>query len=60
MLNYVRIHPRALVGDVEGATAIEYVLIAAFLAVSIILAIQNVGIALKGNYNTISSSVAAA
>jgi len=51
---------RALAKDETGATAIEYVIIAGLLAISIILAIQGVGTALQNSFNSISSSVAAA
>ena len=46
--------------DVEGATAIEYGLIAALIAVAAIAAMQGLGNSLKGTFNTTSSTMAAA
>lgn len=43
--------------DQSGATSIEYVLIAAGIAVAIIVAVNNVGTALSGKYEMIRSSV---
>ena len=46
------------VNDESGATAIEYGLIAAIIAVGIIAALQGVQSSLKGTFNKISSNVA--
>ena len=46
--------------DIEGATAIEYGLIAALIAVAAIAAMQGLGGALKSTFNTTSSTMAAA
>ena len=46
--------------DVEGATAIEYGLIAALIAVAAIAAMQGLGGALKTTFNSTSSSMATA
>ncbi len=46
--------------DEEGATAIEYGLIAALIAVAIIAALQAVATSLSTNFSEISSSVDAA
>jgi pilus assembly protein Flp/PilA len=43
--------------DESGATAIEYGLIAAGIAIAIITAVQGVGTQLSTNFNTISSSL---
>ena len=43
----------------EGATAIEYGLIAALIAVAAIAAMQGLGGQLKSTFNTTSSSMAA-
>ncbi len=43
--------------DESGATAIEYGLIAAGIAIAIISAVKGVGTALSTNFNTISSSL---
>jgi len=45
------------VKDESGATAIEYGLIAAGIAIAIITAVQGVGTALKTNFTTISTSL---
>jgi pilus assembly protein Flp/PilA len=45
------------VKDESGATAIEYGLIAAGIAIAIITAVQGVGTKLSGNFSTISSSL---
>lgn len=44
--------------DRKGATAIEYGLIAALIAVSAITAMQGLGSQLKRTFNTTSSSMA--
>ncbi|ANW04610.1 Flp family type IVb pilin [Bradyrhizobium icense] len=45
------------VKDESGATAIEYGLIAAGIAIAIITAVQGVGTQLSTNFNTISTSL---
>jgi pilus assembly protein Flp/PilA len=45
------------VKDESGATAIEYGLIAAGIAIAIITAVNGVGTALSTNFNTISTSL---
>ena len=45
------------VKDESGATAIEYGLIAAGIAIAIITAVNGVGSKLSTNFNTISSSL---
>ena len=45
------------VSDESGATAIEYGLIAAGIAVVIIAAVQLVGTNLKGTFSTVASAV---
>ena len=49
---------RRLAGDEAGATAIEYGLIAALIAVAAISAMQGLGSQLTTTYNTTSSSMA--
>jgi pilus assembly protein Flp/PilA len=46
--------------DESGATAIEYGLIAALIAVAIIVAVTAVGTSLSGVFNTISTKVSGA
>ena len=43
--------------DVSGATAIEYGLIAALIAVVIIGAVSVVGTSLSGTFSTVSTSI---
>jgi pilus assembly protein Flp/PilA len=43
--------------DETGATAIEYGLIAAGIAIAIITAVQGVGTKLSANFDTISTSL---
>ena len=45
------------VQDESGATAIEYGLIAAGIAIAIITAVNGLGTKLSSNFNTISSSL---
>jgi len=45
------------VKDESGATAIEYGLIAAGIALAIIAAVQGVGTSLSTNFSTISTSL---
>lgn len=47
------------VNDEEGATAIEYGLLAALIAAVIVTAVSAVGTALSGTFTSISTSVAA-
>jgi pilus assembly protein Flp/PilA len=49
---------RKLAGDNAGATAIEYGLIAALIAVAAIGAMQGLGSQLSTTFNTTSSSMA--
>jgi pilus assembly protein Flp/PilA len=49
---------RKLAGDKAGATAIEYGLIAALIAVAAISAMQGLGSQLSTTFNTTSSSMA--
>lgn len=43
--------------DESGATAIEYGLIAAGIAVVIIAAVQSVGTNLKGTFNSVATAI---
>jgi len=45
------------INDESGATAIEYALIAAGIAIAIISAVNGVGTALSTKFNAISSSL---
>ena len=46
-----------LLGDESGATAIEYGLIAALIAVAAIVAMQAVGTSLTSTFNTVASDL---
>ena len=46
-----------LLKNVKGATAIEYGLIAALIAVAAIAAMQNVGTKLSSTFNNVSTSL---
>ena len=48
---------RKLLGDQAGATAIEYGLIAAFLGVAVITAMQGLGNSLTNTYNTVGGKM---
>ena len=50
---------KALFCDETGATAIEYGLIAALIAVAVIAAMQGLGGSLQATFNTTSSSMSA-
>jgi pilus assembly protein Flp/PilA len=43
--------------DNSGATAIEYGLIAAGIAVAIIVAVQSTGTAVKGTFNSVANAL---
>jgi len=47
-----------LLRDEQGATAIEYGLIAALIAVAAIAAMQSLGSELSSTFNTVSSTMA--
>jgi pilus assembly protein Flp/PilA len=48
---------RKLIRSSEGATAIEYGLIAALIAVAAIAAMQGLGTSLKTTFNNVSSAL---
>jgi pilus assembly protein Flp/PilA len=49
---------RHFAGDESGATAIEYGLIAAGIAVAIIAAVQFLGTSLSGTFDTVGTAIA--
>ena len=51
---------KRFLNDQSGATAIEYGLIAALIAVAIIIALQALGSSLESNFNEVSSALDAA
>ncbi|ASJ91500.1 Flp family type IVb pilin [Porphyrobacter sp. CACIAM 03H1] len=46
-----------LIGDEAGATAIEYGLIAALIALAAVIAFQQLGLTLEGVFNTINAAM---
>ena len=48
---------RKLIKSSKGATAIEYGLIAALIAVAAIAAMQGIGTSLKSTFNSVSSAM---
>lgn len=48
---------RTLIGDNKGATAIEYGLIAALIAVAMITAVRSVGTTVGSTFNAASSNM---
>jgi pilus assembly protein Flp/PilA len=48
---------RKLLGNSRGATAIEYGLIAALIAVAAITAMRGIGTSLKTTFNNVSSAM---
>jgi pilus assembly protein Flp/PilA len=49
---------RKLLRDEAGATAIEYGLLAAFVGVALVTAMQGLGNSLNNTYNTVSNKMA--
>jgi pilus assembly protein Flp/PilA len=49
---------RKLIGDNKGATAIEYGLIAALIAVAAITAMRSVGVGVGNTFNTAGTAMA--
>lgn len=49
---------RSFLRDERGATAIEYALIAAGIAVTIVTAVNSLGDSVKGLYETVSTAMA--
>lgn len=48
---------RKILGDNKGATAIEYGLIAALIAVAMITAVRSVGTRVGGTFNAVSGNM---
>jgi pilus assembly protein Flp/PilA len=57
MLQLITFFQSRLVRDERGATAVEYGLMVALIAVVIIVAVAAVGTALQGTFNTTSDAV---
>lgn len=58
MLTFARCHLRNLVANEQGATAIEYGLIAALIAVVIITAVSGIGTNLTTKFTAIQTELA--
>jgi pilus assembly protein Flp/PilA len=48
---------RKLIGDNKGATAIEYGLIAALIAVAMITAVRSVGTSVSNSFTTVAGNM---
>jgi pilus assembly protein Flp/PilA len=59
-MNTLKQRVRNFLADEQGATAIEYGLLAALISVVIIAAVTTVGTNLKGIFTTIATKLAAA
>lgn len=57
MLTFARCALRDLVGNEDGATAIEYGLIAALIAVVIITAVTGIGTNLTGKFTQVQNAL---
>ena len=57
MIQFIRFHIRSFVSDESGATAIEYGLIAAGIAVAIIAAVGLLGDSLEGMFTTVGAAL---
>jgi pilus assembly protein Flp/PilA len=44
-------------GDQSGATAIEYALIAGFLSIVIVVAVNGIGVTLNGKFTSVNTSL---
>jgi pilus assembly protein Flp/PilA len=51
---------KRFVNDESGATAVEYALLVALIAVVIITGVNTLGTNLKAKYNTVATDIAAA
>jgi pilus assembly protein Flp/PilA len=60
MLQLITFFQSRLVRDERGATAVEYGLMVALIAVAIILAVTAVGTALNGTFNEVATEVGGA
>ena len=52
-------HIRKMIKDSKGATAIEYGLIAALIAVAAITAMSQLGVKLQGTFNNVGNNLKA-
>lgn len=57
MLTCIRCHLRAFMGNEQGATAIEYGLIAALVAVVIITAVTGIGTNLSAKFGEVKNAL---
>lgn len=59
-MNAIATHIKSFIRDEQGVTAIEYGLIAALIAVTIIVTVTSVGTSLKSVFSTIATDLSAA
>ena len=57
MIEYYRTYVRSLIKNEKGATAIEYGLLAALIAVAIVLSVKAVGGALNDTFSNVKASL---
>lgn len=57
MLHVITFFQSRLVHDEKGATAVEYGLMVALIAVVIIAAVTAIGLALRGNFEEVQTAV---
>ena len=56
-MNYFIQKAKAFVRDEDGATAIEYGLIAALISVAIIVAVQTIGTSLNSTFDSVATAL---
>lgn len=58
-MNMAKIKSRviAFVSEEDGATAIEYALIAALIAIAIVAAVQSAGISIRGLFQNVATTL---
>jgi pilus assembly protein Flp/PilA len=59
VVNYVRIRLTAMCKTERGASAVEYGLLVALIAIAIIVAVSLLGTTLRGIFNKTASSISA-
>lgn len=57
LTSFIAAQAKRLARDESGATAVEYAMIAAGIGVAIVAAVNSLGTATKGMYDTVSTSL---